>query len=137
MAATRRDLAIVLRVFGTVDMLALAAVVMPGGAMAVGHTWAGLGDMPQAPIVGYLARSASALYALHGALVLFISFDVARYWRLITFLAIAALVQGVVMLGINFSVGMPPWWTLVEAPGFAATGAIVLVLQWAAGRPVR
>jgi hypothetical protein len=66
---------------------------------------------------------------LHGAMVLFISFDVNRYERLITFLAAAALVHAGIMLGIDLNEGMPMWWTLVEAPGFAATGAVVLILQ--------
>jgi hypothetical protein len=123
------ELAVVLRVLGGVDLLALVAVVMPRGWMAQGHAWAGLGELPTAPIVGYLGRSASFLYALHGATVLFISFDVARYRPLITFLAIIALAHGAVMLGIDLAEGMPLWWTVVEGPGFTATGAVVLSLQ--------
>jgi hypothetical protein len=88
-------------------------------------------------VVEYLARSASALYALHGALVLFLSFDVPRYWRLITFLAVAALVHGAVMTGIDLAAGMPVAWTLGEGPCFAATGAVVLLLQWLGGPPAR
>jgi hypothetical protein len=128
-----RVLALVLRVLGGVDLLALLAVVMPQAWMARGHAWAGLGALPAAPIVGYLSRSASFLYALHGATVLFVSFDLARYGRLITFLAAAALVHGAVMLGIDLAEGMPLWWTAVEGPGFAATGGVVLFLQWLAG----
>jgi hypothetical protein len=123
------ELAVVLRVLGCVDLLALVAVVMPREWMAQGHAWAGLGELPPAPIVGYLARSASFLYALHGAAVVFISFDVARYRPLITFLAAAALVHGAVMLGIDLAEGMPLWWTAVEGPGFAATGVAVLSVQ--------
>ena len=84
--------------------------------------------------LGYLSRSASFLYALHGAMVLFISFDLLRYWRLVTFLATAALVHGAVMLGIDLAEGMPAWWTVVEGPAFAATGGVVLLLQYLAGR---
>jgi hypothetical protein len=112
-----------------VDLLALVAVVMPQTWMAKGHAWAGLGELPPLPIVGYLSRSASFLYALHGAMVLFISFDLPRYGRLVTFLAAAALVHGAVMLGIDLTERMPLWWTVVEGPAFAATGAVVLVLQ--------
>jgi hypothetical protein len=133
MPTAERVLIVVLRAFGGLDLLALGAVVMPQPWMAAGHAWLGLGPLPNAPLVGYLARSASALYALHGALVLFISFDVRRYSRLITFLAAAALVHGAVMAGIDFAVGMPRLWSLGEGPAFAATGALVLLLQWLAG----
>jgi hypothetical protein len=130
-----RVLVVVLRAFGALDLLALGAVLMPQPWMASAHAWLGLGALPEAPIVGYLARSASVLYALHGALVLFISFDVRRYWRLITFLAVAALVHGIIMAGIDFAVGMPRPWAVAEGPCFAATGAVVLLLQLRAGPP--
>jgi hypothetical protein len=122
-------LAVVLRLFGAIDLLAVIAVVMPRRWIEAGHAWAGLGELPPGPLVGYLARSSSALYALHGALILVISFDVARYARLITFLAVAALVHGGVMLAIDLAEGMSFWWTLLEGPVFAATGAVVLALQ--------
>ncbi len=127
-------LAVVLRVLGCVDLLALAAAAMPQAWMAKGHAWAGLGPWPDAPIVGYLGRSASLLYALHGATVVFISFDLDRYRPLITFLAVIALLHGAAMLGIDLAERMPPWWTAVEGPAFSATGAVVLSLQWLGGR---
>jgi hypothetical protein len=126
-------LVVTLRLFGVLDFLALFAVFLPQTWMSAAHAFLGLGTLPDAPIVGYLTRSTSALYALHGAMILFVSFDVQRYWRLITFLAVAALVHGAVMLGIDLAVGMPWYWTLFEGPAFAATGAIVLVLQRQAG----
>jgi hypothetical protein len=133
--AGHRLLVVVLRAFGVLDLCALGAVVAPLPWMAAAHAWLGLGPMPQGPLVGYLIRSASALYALHGALALFLSFDVLRYWRVITFLAAAALVHGAVMFGIDLAEGMPAWWTAFEGVGFAATGAVVLCAQWAAGPP--
>jgi len=133
-ARAGRGIVLVLRVLGCVDLLALAAVVMPRVWLARGHAWAGLGELPPGPLVGYLCCSASLLYALHGATVLFVSSDLPRYERLLTFLAAAALVHGAVMLGIDLAKGMPPWWTAVEGPCFPATGAAVLVLQWLAGR---
>jgi hypothetical protein len=134
-AAAREVVAVVLRAFGVLDLCALVAVFLPLRWMAAAHAALGLGAMPEGPLVGYLARSVSALYALHGATVLFISFDVRRYWRLITFLAAVALLHGAVMLGIDLAEGMPVWWTVVEGPGIAGTGLVVLVAQWAAGPP--
>ena len=127
-------LVVVLRAFGVLDLCALGAVFLPLRWMAAAHAWLGLGPMPEGPLVGYLARSASALYALHGAAVFFISFDVRRYWRLITFLAAVALLHGAIMLGIDLAERMPMWWTSVEGLGFAATGAVVLIAQAVAAR---
>ncbi len=130
-----RLLVVVLRAFGVLDLGALGAVFLPPRWMAAAHAWLGLGALPQGPLVGYLARSASFLYALHGALVLFLSFDTRRYRHVITFLAAAALVHGAVMMGIDLAEGMPLWWRAFEGPGFAATGAVVLLAQWASGPP--
>jgi hypothetical protein len=69
------------------------------------------------------------MYVLHGAIVVFISFDVVRYERLIRFMAFAALFHGAVMLGIDVAQQMPTFWQYAEGPGFAATGAIVLWCQ--------
>jgi hypothetical protein len=129
-AKSQTGLVFTLRVLGVVDLLALLAVFLPLEWMAKTHSGLGLGELPREPIVGYLTRSASALYALHGAMILFISFDPHRYARLISFLAAAALVHGAVMLGIDVIVGMPLAWTLFEGPAFAATGAAVLWIQW-------
>ncbi len=129
MSSDRRLLVIVLRALGLLDLLALVAVAMPHAWMSAAHGWVGLGPLPQQPIIAYLTRSASALYALHGAMVLFVSFDVGRYLPLIRFLAIAALVHGAVMLGIDVAAGMPALWTLIEPPCFAASGAIVLLVM--------
>lgn len=134
MGKNQTTLVVVLRILGVVDLLALLAVFLPLAWMARAHQWLGLGELPREPIVGYLTRSASALYALHGAMIVFISFDIRRYARLITFLAVVALFHGAVMLGIDLWVGMPVWWTLLEGPAFAGMGALVLLIQWKEGR---
>lgn len=129
MSKAERNLALALRAIGCLDLCALVAVMMPRHWMDLAHQALELGALPGEPIVGYLARSASAVYALHGAVVLFISFDVVRYERLIRFMALAALVHGVVILGIDVVEQMPPFWRYGEGPCFAATGLLVLWLQ--------
>jgi hypothetical protein len=126
-------LALVLRAFGTLDLLALVAVVSPRAWIAAAHAWCGLGPLPDGPIVGYLYRSASIMYALHGAVILFVAGDVVRYWRLIRLLAVLAVVHGAILVGIDAAEGMPGWWRWLEGPAFAATGAVVLWLQRGAG----
>ena len=121
-----------LRALGLLDLAALFAVFMPDAWIAESHRLAGLGSFPADTIAGYLARSASAMYALHGALLIFVSCDVPRYWRLIQFLAFASIVHGAITVGIDVREDMPLWWTLAEGPSFALTGLVILLAQWRA-----
>lgn len=134
MTETRAKLlALLLRAFGVFDLLALVAVAMPMASIAAAHERLGLGSLPIEPIVLYLARSASAVYALHGATILYVSFDVLRYDRLIRFLSLAAIFHGSLIVAIDLASGMPLWWTIVEGPCFAATGIAVLIVRGRSG----
>ena len=66
--------------------MAVLPILMPTEWMVYLHTQLQLGDLPIAPIVEYLTRSVSAVYAMHGVLLLFISFDLAKYRSLLRFL---------------------------------------------------
>ena len=129
MISSDRRLALVLRLFGGLDLCALAAVLLPQGFIEGAHRALGMGSFPAEPIALYLVRTTSALYALHGAMILFVSFDVERYRPLIRFLALAALVHGAVIFGIDLALDLPLWWRCLEGPAFAASGAIVLALM--------
>ncbi|MHC1766178.1 MAG: hypothetical protein AB9869_18060 [Verrucomicrobiia bacterium] len=124
-------LAWLLRLGGAVMLTALGAVVMPFDWMNVIHGQAGLGELPHVPVVGYLTRSISALYALHGALLVFMAGDVRRYLPVVRFLAVAGAVFGAMMLAIDCAVGMPLPWTICEGPYVVALSAVVL---WFSGR---
>lgn len=128
-AQSQRGLVLALRLLGTMDLLAVVAVFLPLEWMAKSHAWLGMGALPEQPIINYLTRSASALYALHGAMVLFISTDVRRYAPLIKFLAVVALIHGVALYLIDTITGMPGFWVALEGPIVAASGTIVLMLQ--------
>jgi hypothetical protein len=120
-----------LRLGGVVMLTALGAVVMPYEWMNVIHQQVGLGELPHVPIVGYLTRSISALYALHGALLVFLAGDVRRYLLVVRFLAVAGAVFGALMLGIDYTVRMPVSWTVGEGPFVVALSAVIL---WMTGR---
>ncbi|MFO1498944.1 MAG: hypothetical protein U1G07_11230 [Verrucomicrobiota bacterium] len=128
MTAAERMLILVLRLFGGVMLLALPSALMPLRWMNVVHQELGLGDLPGAPIVEYLARSCSILYAMHGALVFFVSFDVRRYADVIRFLALAGFVFGVGMFWVDWTAQMPAFWTWSEGPIILAESALILVL---------
>jgi hypothetical protein len=135
MSGAREALAALLWALGGVELLALGAVVMPRAWMAEAHAWLGLGTLPEAPVVGYLARSASWLYALHGATVLYAAHDLPRHWGLVRFLGAAAVAQGLVLAAVGLAEGIPPWWALGDHLGLAATGVLILVLHTLAGPP--
>jgi hypothetical protein len=128
-----RAVALLLRFFGILDLLALIAALAPRSTLASGAQMVGLA-LPAEPLPEYLARTASILYALHGAVVLFVSFDVLRYWALIRFMACVALMHGALVLAIDAAEGMPVWWRLLEGPVISVTGAVVLLLQHRADR---
>ena len=109
-------------------LTALGAVVMPYSWMNAIHQHTGLGELPHVPIVGYLTRSVSAFYALHGALLVFVAGDVRRYLPVVSFLAVAGAVFGAVMLGIDCAVGIPLRWTIAEGPFVVALSAVILWL---------
>jgi len=119
-----RWLAAWLRLIGVVDLLAVVAVVLPNDTLAAIHADLALGSWPDASIAGYLARSASWMYALCGALFLFLSTDVVRYRSLIRFLSLCGLATGIVLIGIDWSAGMPAWWTASEGPGCIVLAAV-------------
>ncbi len=129
-------LAWLLRLGGAVMLTALGAVVMPLDWMNTIHGHAGLGDLPHVPIVGYLTRSISALYALHGALLIFLAVDVRRYLPVVRFLAMAGAVFGAMMLGIDWAVGMPLAWKVCEGPYVVALSTLILWLTAARRFPV-
>ena len=123
------SLRVILRAFGVMDMLAFIAVAMPMAWIETGHQWAGLGSFPDAPVAGYLARSASLMYGLHGMLLFLPATDTERYRKLIRWIAGITVLHGAFMLTIDLVEHMPLWWTIVEGPAFSLTGVVILVTQ--------
>jgi len=109
-------------------MVAAAAVFLPVQTMAQMHSWLGLGEFPDAPITRYLARSTSLLYAVHGVLMLYASFDIKRYWPMIVVFGWLHVVIGLTMLGIDLSSSMPLYWTAGEGIPIALAGALIIYL---------
>jgi len=123
-----RVLVWLLRFVACNGLLALVAVVMPSSWMAASHEFLGLGKLPEAPIVGYLARSLSAFYALFGAIFLFVAADVERYRPLIRLLGAGFVGLGTVFLVVDAAVGLPWWWTASEGPFGVVVGSVMLWL---------
>ncbi len=126
----QRRLALLLRVIGVIDLLAFAAMLQPVSWLSAVQAHLQMGTFPDAAVAIYLVRTASMLYGLCGALLLFLSSDVARYAPVIRFIARAGVVAGGILMGIDIASGMPWWWTAVEGPACGLLWGLV----WTAGR---
>jgi hypothetical protein len=113
---------------GIPGLLALVAVFMPLSWMVATHHWLGLGEMPTAPIMQYLARSFSAFSAFLGALCLVMASDLERSRPLVRFFGVALVLLGIIFTGIDLVAGMPWWWSTFEGPGGLVFGALVFYL---------
>ena len=114
-------------------MVAAAAVLLPVQTMAQMHSWLGLGEFPDAPITRYLARSTSLLYAVHGVLMLYASFDIKRYWPMIVVFGWLHVVIGLTMFGIDLTSAMPLYWIVGEGIPIALVGGLIIYLWKKAG----
>lgn len=107
-------------------LLATFAIFLPVSAMAKAHAFLGLGEFPDAPITIYLARSTSVLYALHGAVTVFVAWRWDPLKVMVPFLGFLHILLGLTMLGIDLTTPMPAYWTAVEGGPVAALGALIV-----------
>ena len=119
-----------LRIVGSVALLAVFAVLMPYSWMNAVHGWLGMGALPAEPIVGYLARSTSAFYALLGGLAWVVSFDLPRHRRVLCYLGAVTIVFGAMLLVVDLREGMPLWWSIAEGPADMVLGFLIVILSY-------
>jgi len=124
-----RSLQWFLRIIGTASLLALPCAALPYAWMDATHQWLGLGRLPADPIVGYLARSLSAFYALLGGLLWTLSFDPRRHRLVLGYLGGAITFFGVIITAVDWLEGLPRFWALWEGPLDIAFGVIILWLK--------
>ena len=127
--STTAALKLLLRVIGSASLFALIFVAAPESWMVAIHTELGLGRLPDAPIVGYLARSTSAFYAIEGGLFWVVSFDPVRHRLVLQYLGATTALFGVVLLAVDWLERLPLSWTLWEGPFVCVFGLAVLWLS--------
>ena len=121
-------LRLLLAIIGCGLMVATIPVFFPVTFIEHVHGLLGLGDFPAGPISIYLARSTSMLYAVHGFLMLFVSFDIKRYWPLVQVFGWLHVVMGLTMFGIDLNTPMPLYWIVGEGIQIAMAGLLILCL---------
>ena len=118
-----------LRLGGTLEILAFVAVVMPRSWMEFAHAWLGLGAMPTGSITMFMIRQASYTYGMHGISLWVLASDVDRFRKLVILNGIAYLLAAPVFFLIDYTSGLPLWWTLEDSLGCGFFGAALLILS--------
>ncbi len=125
MRRPEQTLALLLRIVGLVSFSAIVPTFIPFAWMEAIHRLLGLGELPDVAIVHYLTRSTSLLYAAHGAVVVYVSFNVRRYVPALRFTAGVLGFCGVSLAAIDIWSGMPWFWTVSEAPFLVLAAAVL------------
>ena len=115
-------------------MLAFIAVAMPRSWMEVSHLWLGLGEMPEGPLIMFMIRQASYTYGMHGVSLWVLASDVDRFRPLVTLNGVSFLLAALVFFLIDYTSGVPLWWTAADTLACALFGAAVLWLGRGSGR---
>ena len=115
-------------------MLAFFAVVMPRSWMEASHAWLGLGVMPDGAVTMFMIRQASYAYGMHGISLWVLASDVSRFRPLVLLNGVSFLLAAPVFFVIDYTSGMPMWWTAADTLGCASFGAALLWLERGSGR---
>ncbi len=121
-------LVLLLRLDGLIMLMAVLPSMMPLAWMKELHRFLGMGELPDGPIIGYLTRSLAVMYAMHGALLFFVSWDVRRYLPVVKFMAVLTILFGLWLTALDVVVGMPMFWTISEGPILFILYGVVLWL---------
>ena len=128
MSFKEKTLACFLRGTGVVMVVALVFVFCPTSWIDSIHQSLGLGPLPAGPIMEYLARTESALYAFLGLILFFVSFDMSRYQPLIRFMAWITIPFSIGVTILDAKLHLPLFWTAAEGPFTLLLGVILLFL---------
>lgn len=115
-------------VSGCFLILAVVPLFFPFDLMKTIHQWLGLGELPDSPIVVYLTRSTSMLYAVHGFVTVYTGFKIERLWPMAALLGFLHVGIGLTMIGVDLNAGMPAYWIAGEGGPIAGLGVLILYL---------
>jgi hypothetical protein len=118
-----------LRLTGLAMLCGLVFVFCPFGWMQKIHAAIGMGELTNTALMSYLTRTLSAMYAILGAILLFVSLDVRRYLPLIRFLGVIAIAGGAGVTLLDAMLHLPPFWTILEGPLTIGLGIALLALS--------
>jgi len=124
----RRLLVVLLRVTGLTMLCALVFVFCPFQWMAAIHQRLGMGQLNYSPLMSYLTRMLSAMYASLGAVFVFTSFDIVRYLPLVRFVGAVTILGGAGVTILDAIIKLPIFWTVSEGPFTILLGLAMVLL---------
>jgi len=107
---------------------AFFAAVMPRGWMDAASGVLRVDSLGHSPLAGYLARLASALYALHGSTLAIVAWYLPQSLFMVKPIGIATVLFGLLMYWIDIGEGMPTYWCAVEGSALVLGGSLFIVL---------
>ncbi|MBM3964362.1 MAG: hypothetical protein FJ308_04750 [Planctomycetes bacterium] len=109
---------------GVVQCAAVIAVFVPHTRMDACGRWMGVDSLPSGSLPGYLARLSSAMYVIHGAMLIITACNLPLVLPIVVPFARLTIALGGVMLWIDVTEGMPIGWTLFESIALASSGGV-------------
>jgi hypothetical protein len=96
--------------------------------MQKGHADMGMGELEYTPLMSYLTRTLSAMYAIVGAICFYMAYDVKRYLMLIRLLGCIAVIGGIGVTILDTLLHLPWLWTALEGPMTMVLGIVLISL---------
>jgi hypothetical protein len=130
MSARDVTLATIIRLIGVAELFALPFIFVPVSWMGLVHERVlGIGPFPTQPFAEYLARHLSALYAVHGAMLVAVSLDLPRYRPLVRLLGWCHLGLGAAVAWTDWSAGFPWIWAAGEGVMVSVWGVLIVIFS--------
>jgi len=109
---------------GIVQFSAVIAVFMPQSWMDLCSGFMGVDPLPVGSLPGYLARLSSAMYVVHGAMLIITAWNLPLVMPIVIPFARVTIALGGIMLWIDVAESMPLVWTLFETITLVASGGL-------------
>src|ERR1043166_3399737 len=132
----RRLIAWVIRLVGTMELLAFGFAFMPYDQMQACYELLGRGEMPSGPVFESVMRQVSFTYGLHGIGMWLIAFDLARYRPFVWLTCAGYLVAAPAFVAFDLTAGMPVSYVIGNGGSCLLVGGLLLGLILADRPPV-
>lgn len=109
---------------GVLQCAAVVAVFMPHSWMDVCSRLMGVDTLPTGSLPGYLARLSSAMYVVHGAMLIITAWNLPLVMPVVIPFARLTIFLGGIMLWIDVAENMPIAWTLFETIALVFSGGL-------------
>lgn len=128
-SANEKALSTLLFIQAGILACALPAVVTPTDWMDAVHKALGMGPLPRAPLVEYLTRSLSLLYAAWAPFFVLMALETKRYLPMVRLMGWLLLTGPAVLLPLDLWAGLPVSWVMSEVLSLLVQGAATLWLE--------